>query len=312
MVFGSRLPALTEANIGDQSGKVFIVTGATSGYGLLLSTYLYQNNGTVYLAARNAKKTAEVIADLKQRFPASRGRLDSISLNLSDLSTIKKSAEEFLAKENRLHVLWNNAGVMFPPAGSTTTQGYELQLGTNNVGPHLFTKLLYPTLAATAKEAPKDTVRVVWVSSDAASWAPKPAIDFNNLDYRRNESDRSKYGRSKAGTVMQAVELARRAKKDGSGIVSIALDPGIANTGLQRDMGRLMSTMVKLIANKPEIGAYTQLFAGLSPEVTAEVAEKEWIVPPGKVGCPRRDLFTDTETSRKWWEWNEEQVKAYL
>ncbi|RDW86986.1 uncharacterized protein DSM5745_03628 [Aspergillus mulundensis] len=312
MVFGSKAPALTEANVGDQSGKVFIVTGATSGYGLLLSTFLYQNNGTVYLAARNATKTASVIADLKSRFPTSKGKLDSIPLNLSDLSTIKASAAEFLSKESQLHVLFNNAGVMFPPAGSTTNQGYELQLGTNNVGPHLFTKLLYPTLVETAKTAPRASVRVVWVSSDAAGWAPKPAIDFGNLDYRRAENDRVKYGRSKAGTVMQAVELARRARAEGSGVLSISLDPGIANTGLQRDMGRFMAAAVKLIANKPEVGAYTQLFAGLSGDITPEVCEKEWVVPPGKIGCPRRDLFTDLETARKWWEWNEEQVKEFI
>lgn len=199
--------------------QVFIVTGATSGYGLLLSTFLYQRNATVYLAARNSKRIDEVIADLKERFPNSTGQLEALSLNLSDLTTIKTSADEFLSKESKLHALWNNAGVMFPPEGSQSTQGYELQLGTNNVGPHLFTKLLYPTLARTAKESPPNSVRVVWVASDAVSWAPKPAIDFSNLDYHQNESARNKYGRSKAGTVLQAVELARRSQEDG--IVSI-------------------------------------------------------------------------------------------
>lgn len=190
------------------------MTGATSGYGLVLSTFLYQRNAKVYLAARNNKKTEEVIADLKTRFPDSTGQLEPLSLNLSDLTTIKKSVDEFLSKESRLHVLWNNAGVMFPPEGSKSTQGYELQLGTNNIGPHLFTKLLYPTLALTAKESPANSVRVVWVASDAVSWAPKPAIDFSNLDYHHNESARNKYGRSKAGTVLQAVELARRSEED--------------------------------------------------------------------------------------------------
>lgn len=83
------------------------------------------------------------------------------------------------------------------------------------------------------------------------------------------------------------------------------------------------------MANKPEVGAYTQLFAGLHPDVTTEVAKKEWstysswcdceylliirtVGPPGKIACPRRDLFTDTELSRKFWEWNEEQIKSYL
>lgn len=201
------------------TAQVFLVTGATSGYGLLLSTILYQHNAKVYLAARNTKKITEVIDDLKQQFPNSKGDLHPIGLDLSDLSTIKKSADEFLSKESQLNVLFNNAGVMFPPEGARTTQGFELQLGTNCVGPHLFTKLLYPTLAQTAKTAPADTVRIVWVASDAVSWAPKPAIDFNNLDYRKDENARMKYGRSKAGTILQAVEMGKRGKEDG--VVSI-------------------------------------------------------------------------------------------
>ncbi|KAL4952283.1 hypothetical protein BDW69DRAFT_23425 [Aspergillus filifer] len=309
MVFGRQAP-LTEANLPDQSGKVFIVTGATSGYGLLLSTFLYKKNAKVYLAARNAKKTEEVIADIKKGNPNSKGQLEALSLNLSDLSTIRKSADEFLAKETKLNVLWNNAGVMFPPEGAKTTQGYELQLGTNNIGHHLFVKLLYPVLAATARQEPPNSVRVVWVASDAVGWAPKPAINFDNLDYHRNENARVKYGRSKAGTIMQALELLRRGKEDG--IVSISLDPGIATTGLQRDMNKFMATAVKLIANKPEVGAYTQLYAGLSPDVTTEIAAKEWIVHPGRVACPRQDLFKDKEMAAKFWEWNEQQVKPYL
>ncbi|KAL2827963.1 hypothetical protein BDW59DRAFT_53312 [Aspergillus cavernicola] len=307
--FRAACPPLTEANLADQAGKVFIVTGATSGYGLLLSTILYQRNGKVYLAARNTAKIQEVIADLKQRFPNSTGALDSISLDLSDLSTIKKSAEEFLAKETRLNVLWNNAGVMFPPEGAKSKQGYELQLGTNNVGPHLFTKLLYPTLAQTAASSPPNSVRIVWVASDAVGWAPKPAIDFNNLDYKKDENARMKYGRSKAGTIMQAVEQARRSKQDG--ILSVTLDPGIAMTGLQRDMPRWLATAVRLVSNKPITGAYTQLFAGLQPDIDINPTEK-WIVPPGKVASGRKDLFEDADQARKFWEWNEEQIRPFL
>lgn len=124
-----------------------------------------------------------------------------------------------MAKENKLHVLWHNAGVMIPPQGSTTKQGYELQLGTNNIGPFLLTKILYPALKNAAAEAPTDSVRVVWVSSSIAPWAPKPALDFENMDYHKNESAWGKYGRSKAGNVLQAAALARRGKNDG--VVSV-------------------------------------------------------------------------------------------
>lgn len=69
---------------------------------------------------------------MKAAYPESKGKAIFLSLDLSDLTTIKSSADEFLAKESRLDVLWLNAGVMVPPQGLKTTQGYELQLGTNN------------------------------------------------------------------------------------------------------------------------------------------------------------------------------------
>jgi retinol dehydrogenase 12 len=99
-----------------------------------------------------------------------------LRLDLDDLTTIKKSAEEFLAKETRLDVLWNNAGVMIPPQGSKTKQGYELQLGTNNVAPFLFTKFLTPLLVETAKSATKGSVRVLWVLQDLNRGSQENAV----------------------------------------------------------------------------------------------------------------------------------------
>lgn len=119
-------------------------------------------------------------------------------------------------------MLWNNAGVMVPPQGSTTAQGYELQLGVNNLGHFLLTSLLRPVLERTAKEATATapgSVRVVWVSSSAADAAPQPAVDFDNMDYHREEGVWQKYSRSKAGSQLHASELARRVA--GSGIISV-------------------------------------------------------------------------------------------
>jgi retinol dehydrogenase 12 len=139
---------------------------------------------------------------------------------LDDLTTIKASAEEFLAKETRLDVLWNNAGVMLPPQGSKTKQNYELQLGTNVVAPFLFTKLLTPILTKTAQSSPAGSVRVVWVSSSAARrFAPQGGVDLSNLDYKKDESAWHKYGVSKAGNILHAKEFAKQYKNQG--IVSV-------------------------------------------------------------------------------------------
>lgn len=123
------------------------MTGASSGVGQQLAGILYQNNGKVYVAARSAKKASKAINDIKRRFPNSRGQIIFLSLDLGDLTTIEQSAQEFLHQEERLDVLWLNAGVMTPPRGSKTAQGYELQLGTNNIAHFLLTRLLHPVLA---------------------------------------------------------------------------------------------------------------------------------------------------------------------
>jgi NAD(P)-dependent dehydrogenase (short-subunit alcohol dehydrogenase family) len=208
-------PPLTEENLPDQQGKVFIVTGGSGGVGKELVAILYQRNAKVYIAARSEPKTDEAMGEIRKLHPSSRGEMIYLSLQLHDLATIKASAQQFLARESRLDVLWNNAGVMIPPQGSTTVQGYELQLGVNVLGHWLFVHFLHGILADTAKTAPSNSVRVVWVSSDAIARAPKPVIDFGNMDYRRDEDAWAKYGRSKAGNALHATEMARRAASEG-------------------------------------------------------------------------------------------------
>ncbi|KAM5354092.1 hypothetical protein ACJ41O_000742 [Fusarium nematophilum] len=300
--------SFTETNLADQSNKVFIVTGSTGGLGKELAKILYQKNAKVYVAARSEAKAKLVIQEMKDLYPGSRGQFEYLHLDLSDLRTIKRSAQEFLGKENRLDVLWNNAGVMVPEQGSRTAQGYELQLGVNVLGGFLFTHFLRPTLAATAKNAPKDSVRVVWVSSSAAVMAPKPPINFENMDYKRDESAMTKYMRSKAGNVLHAAEFARQTA--GDGIISMSLDPGVFMTDLQRTMPGWQKFIVKYIAHEPKNGAYTQLFAGLSPAIT-EKHNGGWVAPFGRLVPGREDLLEEG-LGKKYWEWTEEQVKPYL
>lgn len=109
---------------------------------------------------------------------------------------------------------------MFPAHGSKTAQGHELQLGTNCLGPFLFTQLLTQILVATAKTAPEGSVRVIWASSSAAEHLnPWGGIDLDNLDYKRDIFYAWKYGISKAGNYYHATEYARRHRDDG--IVSV-------------------------------------------------------------------------------------------
>jgi len=209
---------------------------------------------------------------------------------------------------------------MMPPQGSKTVQGYELQLGTNCVGPFLFTKLLTPTLVQTAKTAPEGSVRVVWVSSSAAELlSPYPAIEIDNLDYsKRDRIKELKYGISKAGNYFHSTEFAKRHKADG--VISLALNPGNLSSELDRHITALIPTLFRKATTYPAVyGAYTELFAALSPEVTIEKTGG-WVVPWGRFYAIREDLVLGSKSREEggtglaedFWKWTDEQVKKYL
>lgn len=121
--FSPGRPTFTEDNVGSQDGKVFFVTGATSGIGYELVKILYGKNAKVYLAGRASDQAKQAIEEIRASHPASNGSVHFLHLELDDLASTVK---DFRAKESKLHVLWNNTGVSQPPAGSISKQGIEL------------------------------------------------------------------------------------------------------------------------------------------------------------------------------------------
>ncbi|SPO05240.1 related to Oxidoreductase, short-chain dehydrogenase [Cephalotrichum gorgonifer] len=302
--------------------QVYIVTGSNVGVGKEVARILYSKHAKVYVAARSAEKAKDAIDAIKALHTDAKGELFFLRLDLADLTTIKQSAEEFLSKESKLHVLFNNAGVMTPPQGSVTAQGYELQLGVNNIGTFMFTKLLTPLLAKTAGSEPAGTVRVVWVSSTAAENASRNpgGVPIDELDdYQHEKKWRFyRYGFSKAGNYLHAVEYAKRHREDG--IVSIPLNPGNLDSELYRGFNPLIRGVLRRTVLHPAVyGAYTELFAGLSTEVTMEKSGS-WVVPWGRFMDIRRDLVEATKAEaeggtgvgKRFWEWTEAQIKPYL
>ncbi|KAH6638569.1 short-chain dehydrogenase [Truncatella angustata] len=301
-------PTLTEQNFPDQLGKVFVVTGSSSGFGMELAKLLYQRHAKVYIAVRSEAKALAAIEEIRNAFPQSKGKLVYLHLDLADLVSVKLSAQELLINESRLDVLWNNAGVMVPPEGSKTTQGYELQLGVNVIAACMFALCLRPLLAATAAKAPKNSVRVVWVSSIAAKTAPKPAVDLMNMwNEVYDEKQWIKYCRSKAGTILIAAEFGKRVASEG--IISISLEPGIARTELQRSAPAYQRLLVSIAGYDPKKGAYTELFAGLSSKITVD-NQGLWVVPIGRLQTYRKD-FLDEELRRKYYEWIDTQISPF-
>lgn len=206
-------------SISNIARQVFIVTGASAGVGKELAKILYSRHAKVYTASRTRSRGEAAIADIQKAFPESRGTLHFIEVDLEDLESVQKAARGFLKEEDRLDMLWNNAGTMLPPVESKTKQGYELQLGSNTIAPFLFTQLLTPLLVKTAKEQSPGAVRVLWVASSAAElFSPKNGVDLENLN-GTGVSSRTQYGVSKAGLVLLSQEYAKRHRDDG--IISV-------------------------------------------------------------------------------------------
>lgn len=312
-------PSLTESNLEPQDGKVFLVTGGYSGIGLELVNILYSAHGRVYIAGRSADKAQQVIKDIQASIPSSRGALDFLHLELDDLSSIKESVQAFATKESKLNVLWNNAGVSWPPLGSVSKQGIELQLATNFIGPFLFTQLLLPLLEKAAVDSPTASVRVVWTSSQIIDLQPPPGgIDVNEV--RTPPRDRGRnYINSKTANCLISSELARRVGPT-LGIVSVVQNPGGAITNLFRH-NLWMKYLALPLLHPPKKTAYTELYAGLSHDITMEnngcyvhpfgriAHEKD--VPKGLVTAMKAESDGGSGKAREIWEFCEEVTRDY-
>lgn len=281
-------PTFTETDLPDLAGKVYVVTGANTGVGKELAQILYSKNARVYVAARSEDKANSAMQAIKTAVPESQGHLDFMSLDLADLSKIPASAEYFFSKETKLHGLFNNAGVMNPASGSKTAQDYELQLGVNNVGTFMLTKLLTPALVATTKSEGPGSARVIWVASSAAEapLVPTGGVNMDTIDKRSSALNWTCYALSKSGNVLHAIEYAKRYREQG--IISIPLNPGNLNSELWRTQGAIAIRFLRtLFLHPPIYGAYTELFAGFSPEITLEKSG-QWGKSPSHTSSPRK------------------------
>ncbi|KAI8664627.1 hypothetical protein NCS57_00504000 [Fusarium keratoplasticum] len=304
-------PTLTEKNLDDQKGKVFIVTGGYVGVGYQLSRILHQRHGIVYIAGRSKQKADAAISAIEKENSSSQGRLEFLELDLADLASVAKAASDFMSREDRLDVLTNNAGVCEPPVGSRTCQGHELQMGTNCLGPFLFTKLLLPILQKTASTAPTG-VRVTWAGSLGAHLqSPPDGIQFDGDGSPRNHTSQGvNYGQSKAGNFYLAREFSKRLEDDG--VVSVAFNPGNLRSEMQRHGSTMRKALVHIMSHPAVYGAYTELYAGWSKDITLEKTGA-WVIPWGRLGRLRDDIEKGCENgvSAKFWAWCEAESKEF-
>ncbi|MCE7011922.1 oxidoreductase [Kibdelosporangium philippinense] len=286
----------SEADIPDQTGRTALITGANSGLGLRSAKVLAGMGARVLVAARDTERGNSAVAEIG-------GKAELVELDLADLASVRKAATEIRERTgDKLDILMNNAGVMGTPF-TRTTDGFEMQFGVNHLGHAALTWLLMPAI--------KDA-RVVTVSSHAAK-GPGLNLDDPNFE-RRRYSIAASYAQSKLANVIFMIELGRRAKAAGLGLVSTGGHPGMAATNLvgnsvrQRDLGavgKVLDWGMMRFCQPVTLGALPQLRAATEPGLrSGDYFGPKWAMelwgPPEKTR-PRAAAFNE-ELGRRLWD----------
>lgn len=289
-------------DIPDQTGKRFLITGATSGIGKEAARELARAGGTVIIAARSRSKAEKVKLELSSQ------RIEILELDLTDLESVRSAARNIT---DDIDVLILNAGIMAIPK-LVTKDGFEMQMGTNHLGHFAFAGLV------------KDRVksRIVSVSSQAhrtGNFGVGDKEAIREICLGKNKySAWGAYGTSKLANLLFTFELERKARANHWNFSAFAAHPGYSNTNLQ-SVGpqfreriweeRATSFMNSIVAQSASRGALPTLCAATFPDLYGAT----YIGPDGFMemrGFPKavraRSIAYDQDLSSNLWQVSEE------
>lgn len=297
----------------DLSGKRAVVTGASDGIGLNLAARLAAAGAEVLLPVRNVAKGKVAISEIRRKTPGA--NLTLHQLDLSSLASVAALGETLQGEGQPIHILINNAGVMTPPNRQATTDGYELQFGTNHLGHFaLVAHLLALLRAGNAR-----------VTSQISIAANSGAINWTDLNWERSYDGMKAYSQSKIAFGLFGLELDRRSQAGGWGITSNLSHPGVAPTNLlaaRPELGRDKDTLGRriiralshrgILLGTVESATLPALFAATSPD--AEHGGFYGPRGPGHVGGPpgEQKLYSrlrNADDARRVWQVSEELTR---
>lgn len=260
-------------------GKITVITGANTGIGKETARDFYSRGARVILACRNVEKAKAAVEDIKHNpFSSKRkqaeGKLGDLAvypLDLCSFKSIRECARMLLKQEPAIHILVNNAGIMFAPY-QLTDDGFEIQLQSNYLGHFLLTLLLLPKMQSSAPGC-----RIVNVSSLAHIFG---RIHFNDINLEKSWwylRSYIAYYQSKLANILFTKKLAQLMKETNSGINVYSLHPGVVRTELSRNYdnifpgGKLFFRYVmRPFIKNSEQGAQTTIYCAVDEKAANE------------------------------------------
>jgi NAD(P)-dependent dehydrogenase (short-subunit alcohol dehydrogenase family) len=291
------------SDIPDQHGRTAVITGANSGIGLEAARYLAARGARVVLACRDEGKAGAAAAAIAAAVPGTEA--ETVALDLSSLESVRSAAAEIRSRYPRLDLLVNNAGVMMPPLGRTS-DGFELQFGTNHLGHFALTGLVLPSLLAVPGS------RVVTVSSNGHKVG---RIHFDDLQWEHGYRRMGAYAQSKLANLLFTYELQRRLAAtdpaaDGAATIAVAAHPGTSDTALVRHLPAFAQLGSRIAPSQgAAMGSLPTLRAATDPAVAGgdyygPAGFGEFAGPPRLVRSSSRSH--DEAAQRRLWAVSEE------
>jgi NAD(P)-dependent dehydrogenase (short-subunit alcohol dehydrogenase family) len=271
-------------------GKVVVVTGSNVGIGFETAVGVAALEATTVLACRNQAKAKAAAREITKR--TWNDDVHVVSLDLADLASVRKAAEDILTRWDRLDILVNNAGGAWS-ARQETEQGFEYTFGVNHLGHFFLTNLLVSRLRA---GAPSRIINVTSVGHHFARYGMR----FDDLQSERGYDGMEAYCRSKLANVLFTRQLAKRL--DDANVTVNAAHPGPVRSsfGMDGDLHGFMSIGMRLVRPfeiSPKRGARTSLHLATSPDVAGKTG-MYWVrSKPGHMGRHARD---DAAALRLW------------
>lgn len=293
-------------DIPDLSEKVILVTGGNRGLGKETIKQLAKHNPKkIYMGSRNILKAQQAILDITAETPSA--RIEVLEIDMASFTSIEAAATKIISENTLLDILINNAGIFALPP-DLTKDGYEIQFGTNYMGPALLTRLLLPILEETAS-MPKRSVRIVNVSSDLYAAAPKRGLRLGQMKTSLGKLwTIARYGQSKLANIYFTRSCAARYPD----ILSVAVHPGIVRTdGMDGVTSSILAFPLRLVMKVASVdvstGALNQLWA--CTDGSWEVESGAYYVPLCKEA--NRSGILGGRQAEELWQWTEREFRAH-